>query len=539
MNIIKLQDMLRGVDDNALINYVQNPQGEVPSYLALSELQRRKDTRAKYQAEQAPESSVAEDLEQENKYRDPIGSLTPNFYTESNTQGMSADQGVAGLDTGDMYQEDSFAGGGIVAFEDGGGVTYNDGSVGYPIGGFVAPALMATGRVAAKYGGRGLKYLKDKALGTPKVTAPTMNLPTGSVTPVLEAGTRGLLKTPGAYLDTAVIGGVLYGIDKYGNKEQITDEEASKIAMQKLEAENLQSMQDHTAAREAREKAEADSNKKQVKYGDKPADTKANAPQAAQQPAESEDDFLRRRMAIYKEYMGGDEDKTALKDKLNKMEARAARQEELAPYMALTEAGFKTMQGTSPFALANFGAGAEAGIKSYGSAQDKMAALEEKRYALMNDAAKADRAERQAAITFGENSYQHKAAMDQKDRIANMGAALKQKEIDLGYAKIKSDDNLLKSANFGLKEQLAIDKYVKDQMGSRGIQLNVLRQQDPTKLDEKKKDTLKNLLDEEARIQKEAMQKFNINSLANRARPGLAGTQFKSSDYTVEELPGQ
>ena len=34
MNIIKLQDMLRGVDDNALINYVQNPQGEVPSYLA-------------------------------------------------------------------------------------------------------------------------------------------------------------------------------------------------------------------------------------------------------------------------------------------------------------------------------------------------------------------------------------------------------------------------------------------------------------------------------------------------------------------------
>ena len=65
MNIIKLQDELRGVPDNALIGYVQNPTGNVPSYLALSELQRRKDMRAKYQAQQAPETSVADDLEQQ------------------------------------------------------------------------------------------------------------------------------------------------------------------------------------------------------------------------------------------------------------------------------------------------------------------------------------------------------------------------------------------------------------------------------------------------------------------------------------------
>jgi hypothetical protein len=97
MNIIKLQDMLRGVPDNALIGYVQNPQGEVPSYLALSELQRRKDTRAKFQAEQAPESSVAEDLEQE--------------VEPEQTQGLAA----LPVDEG-MYQDQNFAGGGIVAF---------------------------------------------------------------------------------------------------------------------------------------------------------------------------------------------------------------------------------------------------------------------------------------------------------------------------------------------------------------------------------------------------------------------------------------
>jgi len=529
MNIIKLQDELRGVPDNALIGYVQNPTGNVPSYLALSELQRRKDMREKYQAQQTPQSSVADDLEQQ---------ATPQLQAQAQPQQA---QGVAGLPVPDeMFSEKSMAAGGIVAFDDGGGVRYDDGSVGYPIGGYVAPALMATGKFAAKYGEKGLKYLKDKALvGKPAVTAPTMNLPTGPVTPVLEAATKGFLKTPGSYIDAAVIGGALYGIDEYGNKERITEEEASKIAMQKLEAENLKSMQDHTAAREVREKAGAESNQKQVKYGDKPANTKDAATQATQQPSESEDDFLRRRMAIYKEYMGGDEDKAALKDKLSAMEKRATRQEEIAPWMALTEAGFKTMQGTSPYALANIGAGAEAGIKSYGSAQDKMAALEEKRYALMNEAAKADRAEKQAAITFGENSYQHKAAMDQRDRIANMNAALKEKEIGLGYAKINSDTALLKSANFGLKDQAAIDKYVKDNMGPDLIILENLRKLDPSKLDDKKKTLLKTYTDKEARLQKEAMQKYDINSLVNRARPGLANTTFKSSDYTVEELPGQ
>ena len=531
MNIIKLQDMLRSVPDNALIGYVQNPQGEVPSYLALSELQRRKDTRAKYQAQQTPETSVAEDLGQEvAQNQSGLAMLA------GQPQQDMADQGVASLPVDEgMYNEQNFASGGIVAFEDGGGVKYDDGSVGYYVGGYAVPAVMAAGRVAAKYGGRGLKYLKDKALGTPKVTAPTMNLPTGSVTPVLQAGTKGFLKTPGSYIDSAVIGGVLYGIDEYGNKEQITEDEASKIAMQKLEAENLKSMQDHAAVREARGELEAELNKK-----NKTATTTNQAPaaQTAQQTAETDEDYLRKRMALFKEAMGPNEDRTKLQEKIDAMEKRAARQEELAPYMAITEAGFKTMQGTSPFALTNFGAGAEAGIKSYGAAQDKLAALEEKRYALMNEAAKADRAEKQAAIMFGENSYQHKAAMDQRDRIASMNAALKEKEIGLGYAKINSDANLLKYGRFGLEETKAIDKYVKDNMGNDVIILEQLRKMDPAKLDEKKKVVLKTLTEKEARVQQEAMNKFSTPNLINRGRPGLAGTQFKSSDYTVEELPG-
>ena len=49
MNIIKIQDQLRGVPDNTLVGYVQNPTGQVPTYLALSELQRRKEMRSKFQ----------------------------------------------------------------------------------------------------------------------------------------------------------------------------------------------------------------------------------------------------------------------------------------------------------------------------------------------------------------------------------------------------------------------------------------------------------------------------------------------------------
>ena len=62
MNIIKLQDQLKGIPDQALVGYVQNPTGEVPTYLALGELQRRKTMREKYQQQKTPQTTVAEDL---------------------------------------------------------------------------------------------------------------------------------------------------------------------------------------------------------------------------------------------------------------------------------------------------------------------------------------------------------------------------------------------------------------------------------------------------------------------------------------------
>ena len=392
MNIIQLQNMLRGAPDEALINYVQNPQGQVPSYLVLSELQRRKDTRAKYQAEQAPESSVAEDLTQPAQPQGGLGMLADQPPMQDD------DQGVASLPVpDDMYQDQNYAGGGIVAFDDGGpvkpgGVKYDDGSIGYAVGGLGYAIPAAVG--AAKYGLKGLKYLKDKAIGTPKVKAPTMNLPTGPVTPILEQGTKGFLQKPGFYVDTAVIGGTIYGINQYGEKERISAEEARKVALDKERAAK------ELADKEAAAKRAAESPKNAAPVEEK---------------IKSIGDYAKE----LQDYVGTDPNAAAQRERLLKMEERAARREEMAPYLALTEAGFKTMQGTSPYALANIGAGAQAGIQSYAAAQDKIADLEEKRNALALGLDQAQRSERIAFAQFGATSKQAEEARRATKQIAD------------------------------------------------------------------------------------------------------------------------
>lgn len=127
MNILKLQNQLRSVPDDTLVGYVQNPTGQVPTYLALSELQRRKEMRSSYQAEKAEDKTVAEDLVEEAQ---------PGIMSLPEGQGMQtamqpppempmeqmAQGGLANLDVGNMYNENNYATGGIVAFDDGGDV---------------------------------------------------------------------------------------------------------------------------------------------------------------------------------------------------------------------------------------------------------------------------------------------------------------------------------------------------------------------------------------------------------------------------------
>ena len=503
MNIIKLQNMLRGAPDEALINYVQNPQGEVPSYLVLSELQRRKDTRAKYQAEQAPETSVAEDLEQETM--PDQGGLA---MLADQPQMQMEDQGVAGLNTGDMYQEDSFAGGGIVAFAPGGPVypNYygeNEEEVTSPLGRLINYLDLDKNKYFGKNSDFGKRREERKKLDEQiQETVPT-----------LIGGKRGFFdqetKAQQREYDQR-----RKELEAQKEKSPFFAPEPGGFVYDKKEAIDP-TMKSYKEQELAKEKPKAIKSKPTT---ENIGTAKDNASQASQQTAETDEDYLRRRMALFKEAMGPNEDRTKLQEKIDKMEKRAARQEELAPYMALTEAGFKTMAGTSPFALVNLGAGAQAGLQSYGVAQDKMAALEEKRYTLMNEAAKADRAEKQAIAKFGFDSEEAKMNRDQKERLGQEELKVRReanrltKDFNTARLSAIQDKGLLKSqAEQMIKVNKDIDKQIATFSG---------RSSDP-----KVKAYLDGLRAEKAR--NEAHVKSIYDNLRN---PGLAGTETSATN---------
>jgi hypothetical protein len=139
MNIIQIQDRLKGMPKEAIIKYVQNPTGDVPTFLALSELQRRKDSEEKYASMQESPATVAEQVVSENMPMG-IGNMVAQNQPVPNT-GIAAPQpnsmeamgsGIAQL----PVPEQNFANGGIVSFQEGGlsldpiGVTDKDPS--YP-----------------------------------------------------------------------------------------------------------------------------------------------------------------------------------------------------------------------------------------------------------------------------------------------------------------------------------------------------------------------------------------------------------------------
>jgi hypothetical protein len=397
MNIIKLQDMLRGVPDDALIGYVQNPQGQVPSYLALSELQRRKDTRAKYQTEQAPETSVAEDLGQQAQPPAPQAMLA------GQPQMQMEDQGVAALPTGDMFQEQNFASGGIVAFEDGGDVKH------YKKGDYVLSSDYDPEAYGTSYR-EGLAGLESKY---PVYSATD---PYGNVRKKAMREYQSSTKTP---YDDAI---KYYEEQGLGYKGKLGTVPGT-TPVRKLEAardEWLASQGTMPAAPAAKPSGQPDV----TLTGDA-------AQNAAKQPFQGVgfdgsfyDKMLKKEKTLqelsdeYKAVLGTDPTLAGRQEKLAKMEARAKRMEDMAPGMAMLEAGLGIAAGTSPFALANIGKGAMAGVKSYGDAQNKLADLEEKRFALDTELAKQQRAEQMAAITFGDRSRQHTEEMNKTVMLA-------------------------------------------------------------------------------------------------------------------------
>lgn len=342
--------MLKGAPDNALVGYVQNPSGNVPTYLALSELQRRKEMRESFQANQPEQKSVAEDLVQESQPQPGVMGLPagqpmqeamapqPEMPAEQMAQG-----GLANLDVGNMYNEDSFASGGIVAFNDGGDIKH------YKEGGESFFDKLRFGMASPDE----IRAMQDTVSSNPFL--------------------GGMPETNSSY--------VPYNIANPEPQPYPSDNKpipGSKVVPPK---------------KETKEKSEAK--------------TKTMPSAYDLEKVRGLGDYAKE----LQDYVGPDESRKALNERIAKMDARAAKMEEQAPWLALAQAGFKMASqrpefGKGQSALADISEGAAVGFKSYSDAQDKLATLDEKRFNLVADMSKADRAEKMAIAKFGAESKQ-------------------------------------------------------------------------------------------------------------------------------------
>ena len=66
MNIIQAQEKLKNLPVETILGYIQNPTGEIPTYLAIAELERQKVMREKYAAQQTEKPSITEQIVSES-----------------------------------------------------------------------------------------------------------------------------------------------------------------------------------------------------------------------------------------------------------------------------------------------------------------------------------------------------------------------------------------------------------------------------------------------------------------------------------------
>jgi hypothetical protein len=59
MNILQMEDMVKGLPDDRLMQEARNPSGQMPQFLLVSEVQRRTKMRKDYAQEESVPSAVA------------------------------------------------------------------------------------------------------------------------------------------------------------------------------------------------------------------------------------------------------------------------------------------------------------------------------------------------------------------------------------------------------------------------------------------------------------------------------------------------
>ena len=181
MNLIELENLVKGVPDDYLTKEVQAPSGKIPPFLALSEIQRRKDMRQRYQAEQGKvdKPTIAEQL------TGGIGGLQPQGAPPPAAPGGAGAPpvapGAAPMPT-PPGQPQGFAAGGQVGYAEGGPVkpTYNRRSY---LETYWNPELQTIKRIPGSFEemlANAQNNFLDVAAGKPSAAYPEAGWPTAS-----------------------------------------------------------------------------------------------------------------------------------------------------------------------------------------------------------------------------------------------------------------------------------------------------------------------------------------------------------------------
>lgn len=99
MNIIEIQDQLRTLPKQQLMQEMQQPTGMAPQFLVLSELERRNKMEQAYQAQQQPQPSVAEQALMQG-----LGSMQPQMQQPMPQESANAPSPVPGMYIGGLIR---------------------------------------------------------------------------------------------------------------------------------------------------------------------------------------------------------------------------------------------------------------------------------------------------------------------------------------------------------------------------------------------------------------------------------------------------
>lgn len=349
MNIDKLQSELQHVPDQALIGYVQNPTGQVPSYLALAELTRRKEIRgAGAQQPQAAKPSIAQQVVQESQ------------------------PGVASLPIrDDMYQEQSMAAGGIVAFKNNKDQPVHLGMPG-------SYQLSDPDIADPSYDYRKSKSYQDFI----KSINPNAMVPYDQYSAAVKDKMALPAVDPASIINQNTMPRRNIVPLDYNAKPAIPVSDVPPMAPPKPSPAGDGITTGY----------------KDLKYKSYSVDEEGFN---ALMPA---DRSMRDYAADYRAELGEDPNRAALKDRLAKMQATSDKETEQAPWMALAKAGLGMAAGKSQFALQNIASGGIEGLKDFAEAKDNLKKAEERRFELESRVAQAERAEQLASLNYGAES---------------------------------------------------------------------------------------------------------------------------------------